>query len=212
MARSKIISKFWHFSVNQLKMVSNYIHVQQRKRSTKNLRKQGNSDLKRWKDSKELDESWNERTYIMASMVSPNSRVIEFGAGNMKLRDKIPHDCSYQASDIIARFPGVIECDLNEKISIDLKQYNTAVFSGVLEYVYNIENVLSQLAPYIENIVLSYASRDISNAPRLERGWLSDYSKEELERIFASCGYEVSEYKEWRNQSIFSLKRNKKIN
>ena len=211
MARFKIISKFWHFSVNQLKMVSNYVHLQQRKRSTKNLRKQGNSDLKRWKNTKELDESWNERTYIMASMVNPNSSVIEFGAGNMKLRDKIPDDCSYQPSDIVARFPGVIECDLNEKISIDLNQYNTAVFSGVLEYVYNIENVISQLSPYVENIILSYACRDISNAPRLERGWLSDYSREELEEIFTSYNYEVLQYREWRNQSIFSLKNNKKF-
>ena len=89
MTRFKIISKLWHFSVNQLKMVSNYVQLQQRKRSTKNLRKQGDSDLKRWKDSKELDESWNERTYIMASMVSPNSSVIEFGAGNMKLWEVI---------------------------------------------------------------------------------------------------------------------------
>lgn len=211
MARFKIISKLWHFSVNRLRTVLKYMQIQQRKRSTKNLRRDGNSDLKRWKDSKELDESWNERTYIMASMVSPNSRVIEFGAGNMKLRDKIPHDCSYQASDIIARFPGVIECDLNEKISLDLKQYNTAVFSGVLEYVYNIENVVAQLSPYVENIILSYACRDISNANRLDSGWLSDYSKVELERIFVSCGYEISEYTEWRNQSIFSLKSNKKF-
>ena len=145
----------------------------------------------------------------MASMVSPNSSVIEFGAGNMKLRDKIPHDCSYQASDIIARFPGVIECDINKKITIDLKQYDTAVFSGVLEYVYNIENVISQISPYVENIILSYACRDISNAPRLERGWLSDYSREELEEIFTSYNYEVLQYREWRNQSIFSLKSNK---
>lgn len=206
----RIFTKIYHFSRNKIKGGLEQIRILKRNKETRALRNSGQSDVKRWGNSNELDESWDERTYLIASMIKPNSNIIEFGAGNMKLRNKLPENCTYQASDIISRFPGVIECDLNKKISIDLSKYDTAVFSGVLEYVYDVEAVFSQLTEEVENIILSYACRDISNAPRLDRGWLSDYSREELEKIFTAYNYEILHYSEWRNQSIFSLRLKKR--
>ncbi len=206
MPELKFFSKIYHFSRNKIHGGLERFRIRVRNKRTRNLRLSGESDLKRWVNSNELDESWDERTYMIASMIKPNSNVIEFGAGNMKIRNKLPENCNYQASDIISRFPGVIECDLNKKISIDLSKYDTAVFSGVLEYVYDVEAVFSQLSEDVENIILSYACRDISNAPRLDRGWLSDYSRIELERIISKYNYKILEYNEWRNQSIYNLK------
>lgn len=206
MPELRIITKIYHFSLNKIKGGLEQIRILKRNRETRVLRNSRQSDIKRWGNSNELDESWDERTYLIASMIKPNSNVIEFGAGNMKLRNKLPENCNYQASDIISRFPGVIACDLNKKISIDLSKYDTAVFSGVLEYVYDVEAVFSQLSENVENIILSYACKDISNAPRLDRGWLSDYSRIELERIFTKYNYKILEYNEWRNQSIYNLK------
>ena len=209
MAAKSIFKRIYFFSRNKLKNGLERIHIINRRKKTIALRNSGRSDLKRWENSQELDVSWDERTYLMATMLEPNSNIIEFGAGNMSLRSRLPKDCTYQASDIIARYLGVIECDLNQNIKIDLSKYNTAVFSGVLEYVYDIEKVIFQMSEHIENIVLSYACRDISNAPRLDRGWLSDYSREELERILSKYNYQILEYKEWRNQSIYNLKSNR---
>lgn len=174
---------------------------------TKALRNERKTDIDRWENPKELDTSWNERTNIMARMVESGARVIEFGAGNMALKLHLPPNCSYQPSDIVSRVPEIIECDLNEDFKIELSEYDTAVFSGVLEYVYDIDTVFAYLEPYIENIILSYACRDISNADRFSSGWLSDYSRKELEDIFYKYRYHVLEYKEWRNQSIFCLKK-----
>lgn len=211
MPELRFFSKIFHFSRNKIYGGLERFRIRVRNKRTRNLRLSGESDLKRWVNSNELDESWDERTYMIASMIEPSSSIIEFGAGNMKLRNKLPENCTYQASDIISRYPGVITCDLNQEISIDLSKYDTAIFSGVLEYVYDVKAIISRLNEDVENIILSYACRDISNAPRLDRGWLSDYSREELEKIFMSNNYEILQYREWRNQSIFSL-RLKKLN
>lgn len=207
MAGRSLFYKTYSVVNNKVKAFIDKLHARRRRKNTIALRKREESDLDRWKNSRALDASWNERTYIMASFIKPGSKIIEFGAGNMSLKTRLPKGCVYQASDIISRHPGIIECDLNKGIHIDLSEYDTAIFSGVLEYVYNIENVVAQITGNIENIVLSYACSDISNAPRLDRGWLSDYTKAELEDIFKLYDYEVLDYKEWRNQSIYSLQK-----
>ncbi|MGY5850401.1 hypothetical protein [Salegentibacter sp. F14] len=208
MAGIPLFRKLYFFSLNKGKGLLAKLHLRRRRKTTKALREKGESDLNRWKNPDELDESWDERTYILASFIKPGARVIEFGAGNLSLKTRLPVNCLYQASDIVCRYPDVIKCDLNEEIQIDMRQYDTTVFSGVLEYVYNIESVFAQISNHIENIVLSYACSDISNADRLENGWLSDYKKAELEKIFVSYNYRVINYKEWRNQSIYCLKKN----
>ena len=53
----------------------------------------------------------------------------------------LPPDCTYTPSDIVARSPDFLVSDLNEKIPFELSRFDTAVFSGVLEYVYDIEKV-----------------------------------------------------------------------
>ena len=123
----------------------------------------------------------------------------------MALKKFLPLSCSYTPSDLFKTSSDTIVCDLNNKISIDLNYYDTVVFSGVLEYVYNIENLFAQLAVSTPHVVLSYACSDISNAARLKKGWLSDYSQKDLERIFKKYQYDIMEYKEWRKQSLYSL-------
>jgi len=176
-------------------------------KSTRQLRREKQTDYVRWNKPDQLFEDWNERTSILASMVGSGSIVIEFGAGNMALKSLLPQGCSYTPSDIVKRNLDFLNCDLNEEIPFDLTTYDTAVFSGVLEYVYDIDSVFKQFPGNMKNIVLSYSCKDISNAHRLENGWLSDYSKKELEDIFEKNNYQIIEYKEWRNQSIFSLRK-----
>ena len=173
----------------------------------KNLRAVRRSDKARWIKTDQLLDDWNERTALLAAMIKPESKVIEFGAGNMILKSLLPQSCSYTASDIVERNSETLVCDLNDKITFDLHSYDTAVFSGVIEYVYNFEDVLKQFPENLKNVVLSYSCTDISTVDRLKNGWLSDYSRKELKRIFQRCNYEITDYKEWRNQSLFCLEK-----
>ena len=177
------------------------------KRKTIKLRQQKKSDIDRWSNKNELLENWNERTAILGDKISERASVIEFGAGNLALKNYLPKNCTYQASDLISRNDNILACDLNKDIEIDLSEYNTVVFSGVLEYVYDIEKIFQQFPETITTVILSYACSNISSAPRLKLGWLSDYTKEELESIFKSNNYLVEDYSEWRKQSIFHLSK-----
>lgn len=202
-----ILKRFQIIFLNKIKEFKEFRKYKKQVKNTLDLRKAKISDYERWKQSNELYENWNERTSILASMISGGANIIEFGAGKMAIKNHLPPDCKYTPSDLHKRVEGMLECDLNGKIEFSLSPYDTAIFSGVLEYVYDVDKVFQQLNESIDNVVISYACRDISNANRLKSGWLSDYSKKELQIIFEKYNYQVVEYKEWRNQSIFSLRR-----
>lgn len=202
-----ILNKIQNIILNKIREFKEDRKYKKQAKNTLELRKAKTSDYKRWKQKEELFVDWNQRTAILASMIREGANIIEFGAGNMALKNHLPPDCSYTPSDIFKRSEGMLVCDLNGKIEFNLAPFDTAVFSGVFEYVYNVDKVFRQLSESIDNVVLSYACSDISNANRLKSGWLSDYSKNELEGIFEKHSYQIVEYKEWRNQSIFNLRK-----
>ncbi|CCG52662.1 Protein of unknown function [Flavobacterium indicum GPTSA100-9 = DSM 17447] len=172
------------------------------------LKEARKSDVNRWQKNEELFTNWNERTAIMADFIPSDANVIEFGAGVMHMKSILPKTVTYTPSDIVKRYEETVVCDLNEPITVNLKQFDTAVFSGVLEYVYNIENVIDQLSnASINHIICSYCCSDIITLSREKNGWLSDYTKSELEAIFSGFGYTVKNYQLWNNQSIFNLVR-----
>lgn len=171
------------------------------------LREQKKSDIERWSLNEQLFEDWNQRTKILGDYIKSEARIIEFGAGNMFLKNYLKNYSKYTPSDIIKRFDETVVADLNDTLSINLSDYDTIVFSGVLEYVYDIENVFSQITPEIQQIVLSYCCSDILKLSRLKNGWLSDYTQKQLIEIFQKYNFIVQDYQEWKNQSIFNLVR-----
>ena len=91
-------------------------------------------------------------------------------------------------------------------MSIDLSIFDVVVFSGVLEYVYDIDSIFKQLKKSnVKQIVMSYCCADIVQLSRDKNGWLSDYKKEDLEVIFRKYNYKIEHYNEWRSQSIYNL-------
>lgn len=172
---------------------------------SKKLRQTKSTDIQRWKKNSKLDSEWNERTALLGEFIPSNSHIIEFGAGAMFLKTHLTNYQSYTPADIVKRFEETIVCDLNQPIRFELSQYDVAVFSGVLEYVYDIDAVFQQLSSKVERIVLSYCVLDHFKNFRTQNGWLSDYTKAELEAIFEKNNYQILDYKEWRNQSLYHL-------
>jgi hypothetical protein len=199
--------------INYLKNIptrrKNLNRIKSIQKNTIKLKKEKQSDINRWKNSNELFEDWDQRTSILGNYIAPGSKVIEFGSGNMSLKKMLPKNCIYTPSDIVKRTEETIVCDLNEPISFDLSFYNTAVFSGVFEYVYDIDTVFKQLEKHIPHIILSYACSDICTHNRLINGWLSEFTEKQLLDIFAKYSYDVIDKQQWRQQTIFNL--NKKV-
>ena len=203
----KLLNNIKRVFINKLREYRQKQGFRRTVKRTQELKSAERSDVERWEDTEELLENWNERTRLMAGLVPENAKVIEFGAGNMTLRKYLPENCEYQGSDLVQRSPEMKICDLNEGINFHLGPYDTAVLSGVLEYVYDINKVFEQLNGEINRIVLSYACKDSFSENRERFGWLSDYKKEELVKIFQKYHYEIKESREWRRQSIFKLEK-----
>ncbi len=174
---------------------------------TKRIRKQRASDMERWSKKTVLHENWNERTLKLFSFIKECKSLIEFGAGNGILGNYLSdHDIKYQPVDVIKRSPEFLVCDLNvNPIQISIEGYDVALFSGVLEYVYDIDLLMKQLSTSINQVVLSYACRDTSNQDRFINGWLSDFSSQELEKIFSHYNYKIVNKEYWKDQMLYNL-------
>jgi hypothetical protein len=174
--------------------------------NTKLLRLHKKSDVDRWSQNQALYENWNQRTELLATYLSDSAKIIEFGAGLMHMKQLLKHNQVYTPSDIVKRFPATFVFDLNEPLDLDLSSYDTVVFSGVLEYVYDIKLVFDKLKKEkIKYIILSYCCSDLIEASREENGWLSDYTISELKEIFKNSGYTIVSNEVWNKQSVFNL-------
>jgi hypothetical protein len=203
---SKRRNKIWIKISDLIKKLKHKKKVAKMKRLNEKIIMTKETDYDRWIRNEELQENWNERTAILAHYIEPNLKIIEFGAGNMYLKEYL-NPKYYTPTDIVKRFDETIVCDLNSTIEINLSDFETAVFSGVLEYVHNIDNVFKQLNYFkVKQIVLSYCCSDINTASRELNGWFSDLSKTDIENIFNKYNYEIEDYKEWNQQSIYNLK------
>lgn len=170
------------------------------------LRALKKSDTQRWSRADAMHTNWEERTIRLSKYINKNSNVVEFGAGSAILKDVLDKTITYQPVDIIKRQENYLVCDLNKNpLSIDLTSYDTAVFSGVLEYVYDIDLLFQELSKHIKCIALSYACNDICKQDRLFNGWLSDYSSSELEGIFKKYAFKILKKDTWKDQNLYFL-------
>jgi len=169
------------------------------------------SDFKRWSTLNSYSKDWDSRTIKMAKLISPNSKVIEFGAGRKVLKNHLPENCSYTPSDIVDRGIETVVCDLNQKKLPIFKDYDYAVFSGVLEYVNDVPRLIRHLSNNIDTFIISYAI--LKNDLVLKRGihgWVNNFKEKELITIFNNTGYKLLDNYNWLNQKIYIFKRVKK--
>lgn len=168
---------------------------------TRALRLFGGSDRKRWSDPGSLRAGWDERTRMIASLIPPDSRVLEFGAGNCQLGGHLAPGCSYIPSDIVSRRPDCLVIDLNSRRPPPLPPHDVAAFSGVLEYVRDIGAVAGMLALTTSRVVASYAVFDAARGDsvplRRKRGWVNDWDKPAFVSFFTRAGFELREERVW---------------
>ena len=172
------------------------------------LKKANKSDYKRWSKTESLFSSWNERTKLLSECIMPNSIVFEFGAAKLVMKEYLPENCSYLHSDIVARDRDTIVIDLNKELSpLPLSHY--VVFSGVLEYVNDVENVLKHCSKFTNTILFSYATTDVFSNIETRRfnGWVSDLSQIEIEQIANELQMELEIITQWRSQTLYRMSK-----
>lgn len=181
-------------------------------------------DLKRWNDPTTW-EDWEERTRIIAGMISPNSRVVEFGAGKRQLERHLPVGSWYIPSDIVDRGHGTIILDLNARSLPDLRarKFDIAVFAGVLEYVVDLPIFVLWLARQVPVCIASYncarsapgtLGRFRETYHRLGAGWTNCFNETELVALFGREGFALEKMTDQHapgaGESIFLFRQPKK--
>ena len=165
------------------------------------------SERERWDGEENLSGEWDERTSMLAAMIKPRESVIEFGAGRRSLESMLPDGCTYRASDIVDRGDGTIVCDLNDRKLPELPPCDVVVFSGVLEYVFDLPRLLKNIRGTASTIVASYGPTDSKlhgpRSTRLWNGWVNDYSSTEFVNLMRKHGYHPVAQSEWREHLLF---------
>ena len=151
------------------------------------------TDFRRWSNINNFLNEWVPRNIVIASMIAPHSKILEFGAGTMTLPKYLPEDSTYIPSDIIERIPGMLVCDLNAVEIPSLPIVDVAVFSGVLEYINDIPRIISHLSNICTYILTSYTpitkKTPLYILRRRASGWVNDYTEEEFLTIFRNSGF-----------------------
>lgn len=197
-----------HYLVKILnKLRLNKIESKRNVRRIQKLKQSGKSDFSRWSKNDVFHDNWNERTKMLATYLNKNAKIIEFGAGSMSLRSQLLKSQRYTPSDLVSRTKETIVYDLNGTQNFDFKNFDTAFFSGVLEYVFDIEALFKNMMDdKLENIILSYKCFEGNKRARELNGWLSDYTERQLEEIFNNFNYRIVETNRWNGQKLYSLK------
>ncbi len=147
----------------------------------------------------------------IASMIPPDSSVIDIGSGNLNLKKYLKGDFSYQPCDLIKQ-EGVLFCDFNSRIYPEIdKIFDYVVISGVFEYSRYPGEFLANISKLGKNVILSYADFRLGDSikSRSMKGWVNNFSQAEIERLFNDSGLAFNLAGVWERQLIYEVNKTK---
>lgn len=152
------------------------------------------ADVARWADPGGFEQAPDERAAFAAQFIPAGARVLELGCGRMALRRQLPHGCSYQGCDLIARDEDTIVCDFNagEFPTQAAAEADVIVMLGLLETVVDVESFFTHLRFCKRDVILSYCATDLTGkCDRAALGWVNSFSFFELARLFDRFGFRI---------------------
>lgn len=163
----------------------------QRIAATRALRATRASDLERWSDPANLDPVWEYGPRCAARLVPPGSRVLDLGAGDEALAAHLPAGCGYTPSDLVPRSARTHVADLNRG-ELPPGAFDVVAILATLEFVHDVEALLKALRARAPLSIVSYCgctSKDLDT--RLERGYFTDYTRDEFVLLCQKAGWQV---------------------
>lgn len=136
---------------------------------------------------------WLARAQLAASLLRDVDSVLDIGCLNMDLERCLRPGTGYFPCDVIARDERTIVVDLNREPPPTVDAQAVALL-GVLEYLFDVEGLLSALAARYPIAVVTYAAhrgRRGTHGNRRNLFWFNEYSVEEIVELFARTGWEI---------------------
>lgn len=149
-----------------------------------------------WKDLED-NIDWNlmkPSVELFARWIEPEDKsLIDYGAGQMYLKNFLASDVIYYPIDYIKRFDETIVCDLNTgdfpNVGVDV-----VVLNGVLEFLSTAEKLLEHVCQQArKKIIISYMTLDkFSNREsRRASGYVSDLTEQRIIELLHRGGFEL---------------------
>ena len=140
-----------------------------------------------WREFEYFDETWKERTALMAQLIGVNSKnVMDLGCGKCWLKDMLPTDVQYIGVDYKPREGADnIICDFNAgefpSFIVDV-----VLCSGVLEYIIFLPGFVDEITAVTDQVILSYCGTDFFQdlTYRESLGWRNHFSNLGLISLF----------------------------
>lgn len=172
----------------------------------RSFRAHGNQQ-ERWSNINNHDAEWDERTRIIAKWIEPGSSVLEFGSGREQLKTLLPEGCTYQPSDIAKHSENTLVCDLNEGFPTLTQTYDVIIFSGVSEYIYDLESLLKNIRAHCKRCIATYTYTEQLDciASRIQHGWVTHYPQHKVLGMIERTGFTILATEHWRYQTLYLL-------
>lgn len=190
--------------------INNILHKSSRQLYIRFLKMNNRSDYERWSKEESLFPSWEGRTILLSKQIKPNSIVLEFGAANRFLKKYLPENCTYLHADLVKRNDETMVIDLNKELP-HLPISNYMVFSGVLEYIFDVKLIIKYCSAFTNNILFSYATFDQfpNTNNRRFNGWVSDVKEIEFIKLADEINFEIKVIGVWKKQTLYLLTKQK---
>lgn len=137
----------------------------------------------------EYFSDWSDRSEAMSKLINPSCRtLLDLGCGEGFIRKYIDPNITYYGCDYTKRDSDTIVCDLAvgeyPQINVDV-----VFIAGVLEYLSNWDQVLSESCKRAKQVVLSYSTTE--SAPDRNPIWVTNISESSIIDLMNKNGFEL---------------------
>ncbi len=158
------------------------------KKSRLHIVKKG-SNVNTWKKEFKYTQSMENRIKQMLNLIDFNyNSVMDLGCGKQTLKKYIKDDTKYYPINQYNQVEGTIIKDFNKGEFLNQK-VNICFASGILEYIYDIDQFIENISKNCDYFLGSYIFKE--DMPERNPIWVNNFSKEELYKIIEKYGFEL---------------------
>ncbi|MCC7045593.1 MAG: glycosyltransferase family protein [Alphaproteobacteria bacterium] len=168
--------------------------AQRRARTAVLVRARG-TDAARWADPASLEDGAEHRASFAGPHLVPagagDPRVLDLGAGLMRLARHLPPAARYVPTDLALRSADTLLVDLNQG-DFPAGSFEAVAMLDVLEFMHDAPGLLQRARTASPRLVLTYRLSDgTDHDARAEAGWFNAFTRSVLESHLAIAGWVV---------------------
>ena len=165
------------------------VSLQERVALTERLMAAKAGDGWRWADPREMEAGAAERAVLVASQIPERARILDLGAGLMKVGLRMKLGAVYTPVDLVRHADATVLADLNDNQFPD-GNWDCALALELLEHIHDVPALLSRIRAAAGTFICTYCGGGDVQARRAA-GYFNDFSRSGIERLLDAGGWSV---------------------